>query len=140
MPRGGKRKGAGRPKESHTLLKLEIRRALVERAHKEMHALFDAQFALAMGVWREKEILDDEGNVVGTRVYQRPPSGEALGYLFDQVIDKAVVHVDLDADIEVENKISADDARAIAQAVKYALPSGTPKTKTGGKDRSSDNP
>lgn len=138
---GGRREGAGKKKGTiweSTRLKLEMRRRLVKRAHKEIDKIFDAQFALAMGVWREKEILDDEGNVVGTRVYQRPPSGEAIGYILDQVIDKAVVRVDVEGELDVNERIPAETANAIAEAIKYALPAGPTKSKTARKDTPQD--
>lgn len=132
MAKGGKRPGAGRPVESHTLLKLEMRRALVERAHKEMEALYDAQFALALGYWRVIE--DPNGNPI--KVYKKAPNGEALGYLLDQVIDKAIQHVDVEGHTEVEQKLSAEQLAELKQAVAYALP----QTKNPGKKRSQDIP
>ena len=52
MPRGGKRKGAGRPKgsvEDRTLRKRAVKKAIDERVMKHADKLFHAQLAKAVG-------------------------------------------------------------------------------------------
>jgi hypothetical protein len=131
MPNGGRRKGAGRPVESHTLLRLEMRRALVERAHKEMEELYGALFDLARGHWR---VIDDPVTGQPIRVYKKGPNGEALAYLLDQVIDKSVQHIDFDGRVETEDRLSSETLAAINQAIAYAVPD-KPKPAEGGPDR-----
>lgn len=131
---GGARKNAGKKKGTlwkTTELKLKMRQRLIERAYDKADQYFEAMDALALGHWR---VIDNPVTGNPMRVYKKGPNGEALAYLLDQVIDKAVQHVDLGGSVETENKVTAETLAAIKQAVAYAIPKGTAPKKTKGKD------
>ena len=86
MPHGGARSGAGaKPhvvkfgKEIH-----ETRKEMVNRRAAYLANLMN----LAEGIWVEKEVRNNKGEVVGTRVYQKEPNANVNMYLLDQVIGR----------------------------------------------------
>lgn len=62
--RGGIRKGAGRPKATHTLEAEKAKERIVQRVTKEVDALMDAQISLAKGISYVYRI-DEEKNADG---------------------------------------------------------------------------
>jgi hypothetical protein len=125
MARGGKRRGAGRPKGSkdpQTLSKEQAREALRQIVIAEMHALVDAQLANAKGIKylvvrekksgkfirvteamaRQKQELTDNEEII--EVWEKDPSVQAFTDLMNRAIDKPKEQeqeVDVNAEIVI---------------------------------------
>jgi hypothetical protein len=125
MARGGKRRGAGRPKGSkdpQTLSKEQAREALRQIVIGEMHALVDAQLANAKGIKylvvrekksgkfirvteamaRQKQELTDNEEII--EVWEKDPSVQAFTDLMNRAIDKPKEQeqeVDVNAEIVI---------------------------------------
>ena len=111
MPRGGRRKGAGRPKgskEVKTLEKEAAREHLRQRVIAEMDGLLDAQFSAAKGikylVVREKSgkftklTKDQAGIKIASgdeilELWEERPSTPAFTDLMNRALDKPVEQI-----------------------------------------------
>lgn len=103
MARGGKRKGAGRPKKSETLEKEALRAVLRQKVAKRWGPLIDAQISNACGisylVVRDKqtgkfvrvaqgqaEKVDPSQEII--EIWEKDPSVQAFTDLANRAIDK----------------------------------------------------
>lgn len=94
-------KKGGRPKGSlsdQARMQKEMRAMFTKRAREVFSELVEAQIDLARGVFTEEvvAVTTKKGTVKAKRrVYQRPPSQEAMKYVTDQAIGKAKESLDL---------------------------------------------
>lgn len=111
MPRGGKRKGAGRPKGQQTLDKEAARAIVRETVYANLAPLLEAQIANAQGlkylVTRDKKTgkfirvteamakakQGDDEEII--EVWEKDPSVQAFTDLMNRALDKPAEHVEL---------------------------------------------
>ena len=116
-PRGGARPGAGRPRKEN-LYASAIRAAEQQVADKLPH-LVGRMLELANGV-----IVSEENERTGERnVYERPPDRQAIEYLWNRLAGKPSEHVELDADVDVNDggdsadRLTPDERAAVRAAI-----------------------
>ena len=114
----GNKLGAGRPKAGHTLLAAKMRERIVERVHKELDPILDAQLSLAKGItimltrnkikqengkykrcgkWYQVTKADEIEMLLNEKdpddsfykITLKDPDAKAAGYLLDQAVGRA---------------------------------------------------
>jgi hypothetical protein len=126
MPRGGARKGAGRPKgkrEPQTLQKIALRKAIMRRVGRQLPALLDAQISNALGikylVVRDRatgkfnrvaknaaENLKPTEEII--EIWEERPNVQAFTDLMNRTVDKPSEHVEMDTNLSGELKIISE--------------------------------
>lgn len=108
----------GRPKGSisdHSRLQGEMRKMFTVRAREVFTDLVESQVDLARGVFVEEtvtvETKDGKKKQI-RRVYQRPPSQEAVKYVMDQAIGKPKETKEID--VNDARALTLDDLEAMA--------------------------
>lgn len=141
MARGGKRKGAGRPKGPQTLEKEALRELVRARVAEKLLPLTDAQISNALGisflVVREKasgkflrvgkgraEKLDPETEIV--EIWEKDPSVQAYTDLLNRALDKPKEQeqaIALSGQVNIVTILRARHQRQIAEKPNKSLPS-----------------
>ena len=109
----------GRPKGSiseQARMQQEMRKMLTAAAREAFPSLIKAQIDLAQGVYVEEIVVaaDHTGKKTKAkrRVYQRPPSQEAVKYVMDQAIGKPKETKEID--VNDARALTLDDMEAMA--------------------------
>lgn len=121
--RGGRRKGAGRPKGSKnqsTLMQDDIKAHAIEMIKYHVEDLIQAKLELALGDFYEEKI-DPVGAV---KVYKARPSGGDINDLLAYAIGKPAQKVEVDGRILQFQEIG-DNLRAILGGKQYAQSDAT---------------
>ncbi len=115
--RNGKK--GGRPKgtiSEQARMQQEMRKMLTAAAREVFPSLIKAQIDLAQGVYVEEIVVaaDHKGKTTKAkrRVYQRPPSQEAVKYVMDQAIGKPKETKEID--VNDARALTLDDMEAMA--------------------------
>lgn len=115
--RNGKK--GGRPKgtiSEQARMQQEMRKMLTAAAREVFPSLIKAQIDLAQGVYVEEIVVaaDHTGKKTKAkrRVYQRPPSQEAVKYVMDQAIGKPKETKEID--VNDARALTLDDMEAMA--------------------------
>lgn len=101
-----------------TRKRLDMRRRFLERCYRDADKIFDAQMKLALGHWQA--LKGPDGQIIDVAL--KPPDAHALSWIMDQMWGKAKQPIDLDARVETIVQLTDETAKALTQAIKFALP------------------
>jgi hypothetical protein len=118
---GGKRPGAGRPRNHGDLDKVmrrELQRTWLKRVHRLADRIFDAHEDLALGHYKEVTLPDG----TTTRVYKKSPDGNSLRWMMEHIWGLAPLKIDLTETQTIEHRLTLEGQAQLRQAIGFAIP------------------
>jgi hypothetical protein len=101
---------------------LQQREALAEDLQEKVPAVIEALVDCCLGLWKEKDVLNKKGEVVGTKIYQMSPDAKAIGTLLRlsgmEPEELSKVLLDMNRVRALEADVEADLAKAKALNLK----------------------